>query len=332
MIGLAFCLLLQARLAEHTVGNIFDPRATPAATEKNLALFTLTITGSIFVVVSTLLIFAIVRYRSRIPNDLEEPAQVYGSAKIELAWTVIPILIVFVLGGVTGRVIASIQDTPQPASATHITLVGRQWWWEVHYPDLDIVTANEIHVPVSPSAQYSPTFLTLQSADVIHSFWVPQLSGKTDLIPNRDNHIWIDPSEPGVYLGNCAEYCGTQHANMMLRVVVHPKGEFEKWAATERTSFVPAAQANAGRAVFESLACINCHAIRGSVAAGKFGPDLTHLMRRQTIGSGVAALTRRNLRAWVADPQQLKPGCLMPNMNLSNSELTQVVSYLQALE
>jgi cytochrome c oxidase subunit 2 len=332
MIGPVFCLMLQTRLAEHSVANIFDPRATPAATEKNLALFTFSITGGIFIVVAALLIFAIVRYRSRIPNDLEEPAQVYGSGKIELAWTVIPILIVFVLTGVTGRVIASIEDSPQPSSATHITLVGRQWWWEVHYPDFGIVTANEIHVPVSRSAQDHPTFFTLQSADVIHSFWVPQLSGKTDLIPNRDNHIWIDPREPGIYLGNCAEYCGTQHANMMLRVIVHPAGEFEKWAVAERTSFVPAAQSNPGRAVFESLACVNCHTVRGSVAAGKFGPDLTHLMRRQTIGAGVVPLTPKNLRDWVADPQEVKPGCLMPSMNLSNTELTQVVSYLEALK
>jgi cytochrome c oxidase subunit 2 len=201
-----------------------------------------------------------------------------------------------------------------------VTLIGSQWWWEVRYPDYGIVTANEIHVPAA-----SATYLELQSADVIHSFWAPQLAGKTDLIPNRTNYAWIDPREPGIYWGNCAEYCGTQHANMLLRVVAQERGDFRGWAAEQQ-------KAAAGNAAFQSLSCVSCHTVKGTTAAGKFGPDLTHLMSRQTLAAGAIANTPENLRAWVKNPQAAKPGCLMPSLQLTDEELGQVVSYLETLK
>jgi len=318
-------------LPEHRVSDIFRPLATPGTAEKNIALLTLAITGAIFIVVGGLIAFTIWRFRRK-PDDnsRQEPAQVYGSNQIEVAWTVIPILIVFVLIGVSARVIAGVQNASPPPSMLKVRLIGHQWWWEVQYPDYGFVTANEIHVPITSESK-TATYLQLESLDVIHSFWVPQLAGKTDLIPNRVNYMWIDPQEPGIYLGNCAEYCGTQHANMLLRVVAEPKADFGQWVAEEQKPAATDGRVAEGKAAFESLACVNCHTVKGTPSIGKFGPDLTHLMSRQTLASGVLTNTPQHLRAWVNDPQEIKPGCLMPSMKLTDRPLDQVVSYLESL-
>ncbi len=331
----AAAALLQVQVpgvAEHRVANIFKPLASPAAAEHNIALLTLAITAVIFVVVGVLIVFTIVRFRRRTDDESrQEPAQVYGSNQIEAAWTVIPILIVFVLIGVSARVIASIQNASPPPSTLKITLIGHQWWWEVVYPDYGIVTANEIHVPTSPDGK-TATYLRLESMDVIHSFWVPQLAGKTDLIPNRTNYTWIDPRQPGVYIGNCAEYCGTQHANMLLRVIAESPSDFKTWAADQQKPAADNPQVGDAKAAFGSLACVNCHTIKGTPSIGKFGPDLTHLMSRQTLAAGVLTNNAKDLRAWVNDPQQAKPGCFMPSMKLTDKQLDRVVSYLQSLK
>lgn len=317
---------------EHRITDIFKPLASPAEQEYQIALLTLAITGAIFVAVAALIVYTIVRFRRRPGDpDRQEPPQVYGSNQIEAAWTVIPILIVFILIGVSARVIAAIQNASPPPSTLKVTLIGHQWWWEVQYPDYGITTANEIHVPVTPDGKRA-TYLKLTSMDVIHSFWVPQLSGKTDLIPNRVNYLWIDPRQPGVYVGNCAEYCGTQHANMLLRVIAQSPSDFEKWAADQQKPAADNPQLGDAKSVFGSLACVNCHTIRGTPAVGKFGPDLTHLMSRQTLAAGILVNTPENLRAWIDDPQRPKPGCFMPSMKLKDPELGQVVTYLQSLK
>ncbi len=334
MVSVLFALLLQAPVpgvTEHRITDIFKPLASPAEAEKNIALLTIGITALIFFVVAGLIVYTIARFRLRGNDEShQEPPQVYGSNQIEVAWTVIPILIVFILIGVSARVIAAVQNASPPRSTLHVTLIGHQWWWEIYYPDYGIRTANEIHVPANLDGK-TATYLTLQSIDVIHSFWVPQLAGKTDLIPNRNNFMWIDPKEPGVYVGNCTEYCGTQHANMLLRVIAQKQDDFNAWAAEQRTAQQISPQVAQARTTFESLSCINCHSVRGTVAVGKFGPDLTHLMTRQTIGAGVLANNQKNLRDWVNDPQDPKPGCLMPSMKLTNAELDQVVTYLHSL-
>jgi cytochrome c oxidase subunit II len=318
--------------APDQVTNIFNPLSTPAESVHRVALLTLAICAVIFVIVAGLLIYAIVRFRRRPGDDASEPPQIYGSNQIELAWTVLPILIVVVLILVTARTIADVENHPQPPDALKVTVVGRQWWWEIHYPDLGIVTANELHVPVSEAGRRQLTFLTLESADVAHSFWVPQLAGKTDLIPNRVNRMWIEPKQAGTYLGNCAEYCGTQHAKMRIRVIAHPPEEFARWAASQRRPAAEDRLAAAGRERFFSLSCVNCHAIQGTSAKGTFGPDLTHLMSRETLGSGASPNTPEKLRAWVRDPQAIKEGCLMPDMQLSDKELDQIVAYLLTLK
>jgi cytochrome c oxidase subunit II len=310
--------------------SIFDPVATPAHAIRELAWLVLGICGAIFALVGGLAAYCIVRFRQRAGDD-REPPQVYGSKQIELAWTVVPLLIVVVLFLATARYIYGLESRAPAPGDLQVTIIGNQWWWDIRYPELGIVTANELHVPVSDPARPSPVFVTLQSVDVIHSFWLPQLAGKMDVIPGKINRMWIDPQRPGLYVGQCAEYCGTQHAGMLLRVVVHPRDEFARWVAEQRAPARDDPAGHGGRALFASLACINCHAVRGTPANGVFGPDLTHLMSRSTIGAGVARNTPETLRAWINDPASVKPGALMPAMKVSRSELDQLTAYLVTL-
>jgi cytochrome c oxidase subunit 2 len=316
----------------YPVANMFDPEATPADSIYNVSLLMLAICAAIFLVVGGLLLFTIVRFRRRKTDNSREPVQVYGSNRIEIAWTVIPVLIVIVLSLATARAVVEVQNKRMPPDALKVTVVGHQWWWEIRYPDLGIVTANELHVPQSTVAKPAHTFLKLLSADVAHSFWVAQLGGKVDLIPGITNSMWLDPRQTGIYLGNCAEYCGTQHANMLIRVIVDSPADFEQWSVAQKmnASFDP--QLEAARAAFLSLNCINCHTVSGTHAAGTFGPDLSHLMSRTTLGAGVLPNTAENLRAWVKDPQAVKRGNLMPNMQLNPRELDEVVTYLASLK
>jgi cytochrome c oxidase subunit 2 len=311
--------------------SIFAPESTPARSIFDLSMFVLAITGTIFIVVAALLIYTIVKFRATAAKANTEPAQVYGSTQIELAWTIIPTLIVVVLTVATARVIHAIQDAPKPSGALDVVVIGHQFWWEYRYPTLGIVTANELHIPVSEPSRPRPTFLKLMSADADHSFWIPQLAGKTDLIPNRINEMWMDPHRPGVFVGQCAQYCGTQHAKMLLRVSVDDPDDFDAWVLAQRQSAARDESASAGRRVFESTACINCHTIRGTDANGRFGPDLTHLMSRATIASGAAENTAENLRLWVENPDAIKPGSLMPAMKLSDNDLDALVRYMQSL-
>jgi cytochrome c oxidase subunit 2 len=311
--------------------NIFAPASTPAKSIADLSVFVLVITGIIFAVVFALIVYCLVKFRDRATNVGREPAQVYGSTQIELAWTVIPILIVVVLFLASARVIHAIQDAPEPPNALDITVVGHQYWWEFRYPRLGIVTANELHIPVSEPDHPTPTFMQLLSADTDHSFWVPEIAGKTDLVPNHPNRMWMDPKRTGLFLGQCAQYCGVQHAKMLLRVSVDSPADFAAWVHAQQETAVEDATAVAGRRVFESNACMNCHTIAGTAANGRFGPDLTHLMSRATIAAGAAQNTRDNLRLWVKDPSAFKPGCLMPAMQLSDADLDAVVSYMETL-
>jgi cytochrome c oxidase subunit II len=332
--GILLAASLSAAAAQGTnpVPNIFEPHSTPADEVYGLSLFVLAISGAIFVVVFSLLFFVVVKFPRRASDDEREPPQVYGSTQIELAWTVIPVLIVVILFLASARVIHGVQDMPKPSTAVDVTAIGHQFWWEFRYPGLGVVTANELHIPVSEASRPTPTFLKLLSADTDHSFWVPQLAGKTDLIPNRVNDMWLDPHRTGIFLGQCAQYCGTQHAKMLLLVSVDSKEDFEAWVRAQKQHANQDEKENAGRRVFETTACINCHAIGGTAANGRFGPDLTHLMSRRTIASGAAENTPENLRLWVQKPDALKPGSLMPAMQLTDNDLDALVRYLETLK
>src|ERR1700741_5504155 len=240
-----------------SVPSIFDSHSTPADSIRHLSHFVLGGTGLIFLVVFSLLSYVIVKFRGRAADTAREPAQVYGSTQIELAWTIIPVLIVVVLFLATARVIHAIQDAPNDTPAVEDPAIGHQFWWEFRYPGLGVVTANELHIPVSDPARPTPTFLKLLSADTDHSFWIPQLAGKTDLIPNHPNETWLDPHESGLFLGQCAQYCGTQHAKMLLRVYVDNPEDFETWIRTQPQPPSPDEKEVSGKHVFETTACVN---------------------------------------------------------------------------
>jgi cytochrome c oxidase subunit II len=315
--------------------SIFEPAATPARSAFGLSMLVLSVTLAIFLIVAGLLLYVLIRYRHRNTEPEREPAQIYGSNQIELSWTVIPILIVVMLFLSTTRVILETEAAPKPVGALDVTVIGHQFWWEYRYPKLGVVTANELHVPVSDPAKPTPTYLAMSSADTDHSFWVPRLAGKMDLIPNRINTMWIDPQSPGLYLGQCAQYCGTQHAKMLLRVYAQSPEDFAAWIKQQQK---PAAQdlpgnssAAEGQTIFMHSACINCHTVAGTVATGRFGPDLTHLASRDTIASGPIKNTPENLRQWIADPNSMKPGVLMPSMHLNDHDLDAITAYLTTL-
>jgi cytochrome c oxidase subunit 2 len=311
--------------------NIFAPASTPAHSIFGLSLFVLAVTAAIFAVVFSLLVYCLLKFGRPADDDGREPPQVYGSNQVELAWTVIPVLIVVVLFLATVRVLMGIQTAAQPRNAIQVIAIGHQFWWEYRYPGLKVVTANELHVPVSDPTDPTPTFITLLSADTDHSFWVPRLGGKTDLIPNHPNSMWFDPQQTGLYLGQCAQYCGTQHAKMLLRVYVQSRQDFDHWVAQQTQSATTSTSVSEGQHIFETTSCVNCHAVTGTVANGRFGPDLTHLMSRETIASGAALNTPENLRLWIQNPDAIKPGSKMPAMGLSDHQLDVVTVYLTTL-
>ena len=329
LLNATYCIGASANRSQ--VPSIFEPQSTPADSIFRLSLLVLSVTGLIFLIVFGLLVYSVVKFRRRSSDDGREPPQVYGSNQVELSWTVIPVLIVLVLFFATARVIHSIQDAPKPPGTIEVVAIGHQFWWEFRYPALGVVTANELHVPVSDPSHPTPTFMTLLSADTDHSFWVPRLAGKTDLIPNRVNHTWIDPHETGLYLGQCGQYCGTQHAKMLLRVYVDSREQFDKWIQQQTKPAVSAGAAEEGRRIFETTACVNCHTVAGTVANGRFGPDLTHLMSRATIASGAAISNREVLKMWIENPDAIKPGSLMPAMKLDEKDLDALTAYLETL-
>jgi cytochrome c oxidase subunit 2 len=219
----------------------------------------------------------------------------------------------------------------QPPSQDRVTVhvVGHQWWWGVKYPKAGVTTANEIHVPTG-----EPVRLQLTTDDVIHSFWVPQITPKMDLIPHRPNTTWFRVDKPGVYRGQCAEYCGVEHAHMAFEVIAQPRAQFEKWLADQaRNARTPSTAEEArGRSVFVNGTCATCHTIRGTSADGHVGPDLTHVSSRQKLAAGTIPNNFGNMAGWVADSQSIKPGNKMPPQNLSPDDLRAVVTYLQSLE
>jgi cytochrome c oxidase subunit II len=321
--------------------SIFSPVSPSAGSIRDLALLVFAITALIFLIVEGVLLYCTWRFRRPKTHDSIEPPQVYGSKPIEVAWTVAPALIVFTLVLVTIRTLWEVEiPQPEPASsdnALFITVIGKQWWWEFSYDHyngtpLGFITANELHVPASSEAASRRIYLTLESADVCHSFWVPRLAGKTDLIPGVSNHLWFETEQTGLYLGQCAEYCGTQHAGMLLRVVVEPPEEFDRWVAAQQRPATQKAEVAAGQTAFLAESCVNCHRVRGTSARGSYAPDLTHLMSRQTLASGLVPNDPENLRRWILNPQQIKTGCLMPAFGLQAERREAIVDYLLSLD
>jgi cytochrome c oxidase subunit 2 len=281
---------------------------------------------AVFVVVEGVLLYTLIRWRDK--PGRRRPREVHGHVVMEIGWTLAPALILVAIAIPTIQTIFIVDRPTTDPDALTIEVIGHQWWWEFRYPELGIVTANEAHIPVGRTID-----LRLRSADVVHSFWVPKLGGKRDLVPGRENQIWFTADSVGVFWGQCAEFCGTAHALMSMRMIVDSPQDFDTWASLNAGEAVPLpdASARAGRGVFLSNACVSCHTVKGTTAAGRFGPDLTHFGGRLTIGAGILDNTLENVTLWLDSTQHVKPGNLMPEVTLSSDQIAQLAAYLRAL-
>ena len=288
-----------------------------------LAIWIFAILAVVLLVVWGLLVFVVLRGRKR-PES--EASQTKGNLKIEIVWTLIPAVIVTVLFVLTVR---TTEQIAMPDPGAQFTAVGRQWWWDFQFKELGFKAPNEVYV-----VQGRRTSIDVRSADVIHSFWVPQMGGKVDMIPGRTNHIHFVPLTAGTYLGECSEFCGVQHGRMRFLFVVVPPDEYSAWVKLQQQ---PAARprgaaAVAGERVIASVGCGSCHAIRGTSLKGTFGPDLTHFGSRGGIAAYTLPNTPENLLKWIQDPQAVKPDCSMPNVPLPLEQQKELVAYLEELK
>jgi len=301
--------------------SIVSPKGPAARSVAGIWWPMLIVATAVFVFVAGMLLLAAARGRRKTEDE----------AKVTPRWGEPFIVIAGV--GVSGAILvgfflfslARVQALTDAGrrTALRITVTGHDWWWEVRYPN-GAVTANEIHIPAGQKVK-----VALESADVIHSFWVPRLGPKVDMIPGMHNDLWLEAEEPGIYRGQCAEFCGLQHANMIIRVVADPPADFDRWMAAQAEPAAPSDAA--GRQIFETQTCAGCHRVRGTAAEGAVGPDLTHFGGRATLGAGVLPLSPANLRRWITDPQGVKPGVTMPPTTLSAADLDHLVTYLEGL-
>jgi cytochrome c oxidase subunit 2 len=310
--------------------TVFDPESPGTQSGMSLGWIVTIICLFIFFVVVGIIVYSLMRYRWR--EGEPDPMQTAGNHKVEIIWTVIPFLIVTFLFVLTVRTV-DFAD-PEPAPDPDLIVTGHQWWWQVEYPKIGVITANEIHIPVG-----KPFSVLLDSKDVLHEFWVAQLSRKMTTVPGHPNHIWLEADKPGTYLGVCSEFCGTQHAWMRFTVVAEEPAKFEEWK-NEQLKHAPAPAAGTaasnGAALFQSMSCTSCHTIddKGILPEKRveIGPDLTHFASRAKFGAGISDNTAENLRLWLKNPQLVKPGVKMPNFNFTDQQANDLVSYFETLQ
>lgn len=332
-VSLVSCaLLLLSGCVKNTPQGYLQPEGPIARKADSLWDITFLIAAVIFVIVQGLLIFAMIRFRER-PGH--EARQFHGNTKVEIILTVIPALILAGLAVPTVSTVLALGKKPT-GDVLEIKVIARQFWWEYQYGDLGVVTANEMHVPVD-----TPVYLTLEGDDVIHSFWIPKLTGKQDVVPGQVNTMQFEAERPGKkYLGQCTEYCGLSHANMRILVYTHTQSEFDSWVDEQRE---PAAKpqsalAREGERIFleEQLPaggqCISCHAVQGTDAQGTIAPDLTHFASRETFAGAMFDNTPENLAAWLRDPPAVKPGAKMPSYGLTEDQIEALIAYLGGLD
>ena len=333
--------LLSAGCSTGNPQSTIDPRG-PAA-QMIFDLFNIWIFWPAVIVffgVEAVLLWAVFRYRGREGDPL--PVQTHGNTPLEITWTIIPAIILIVILYFTFQTQAALANPPESRDAINVRVIGHQWWWEFQYPDHGVSTANELHIPTGV-----PVNFTLESVDVIHSFWVPLLGGKQDAIPGRVNRMWLQADREGTYFAQCAEFCGVQHALMRFLVVAESPSAFNSWLTNERriqgfgTAAVPTPAAGAqpslvqqGATLFANGACVTCHTVRGTQAAGTIGPELTHFGSRKSIAANTLPKDPEglNLKRWLRNPQAVKPGNLMPNLNLSEADIEAIAAYLETLD
>jgi cytochrome c oxidase subunit 2 len=320
--GLA--ILLSACQPSPTFLNSASPISSHVA---NLYMTILIMALVVFVLVEGALVWILVRDRKK-ASDNHPPQQIHGNMRLEVVWTVIPIFLVIALFVMTVQTVNAIAAPTSSKSDLNIRVVGHQWWWEFDYLDQKIATANELHIPVGATVQIS-----LKSVDVIHSFWVPQLSGKTDVIPGQNNTMWLKGDQIGEYLGQCAEFCGTEHALMRFKVIVESQADFDAWVANQqKPAYQPqTADEQAGYKEVTGT-CAACHSLDPTdLNNDKIGPNLTHLFSRTTFAGGTFDLNEQNLRSWLKDTQAMKPGNDM-EIKIPSKQIDQIVAYLTHLK
>jgi len=300
-----------------------DPRSPHAQAIADLFTTTFFVCGAIFAIVAGLIGYAVFKFRDR---EGATASQTEGHKRLELAWTAAPAAIVTWLFVLTMRAMNA--SDPPPDREPDLVVIAHQWWWEVRYAS-GAVTANELHIPTG-----KPLVVAIESADVIHDFWVPDLGRKIDAVPGRRVNIWLEADQAGTYLGTCAEYCGVQHAWMRLMVVAESPEAFAAWDKHTREPAPAAATESEARGakLFTSMTCVKCHAITGNGEGARAAPDLTHLADRKTLGSGVVENNPTELARWLKHPQDLKRGCHMPDVQLSDTQVADFVAYFGALK
>jgi len=310
--------------------DILNPFSFAAAETANLFYLIFWIAVVIFILVEGLLVYFVLRYQRRAQD--ERPEQYHGNTRLEVTWTIIPALILVVVFAITARTMGTVGPTNPPAEGMPVRVVGNQWWWEIQYPDAKVVTASELHMPTGQVMN-----VTLNSNNVIHSFWVPAIMGKTDTMPGHENKTWLLSDMIGAYDGQCAEFCGAQHANMLFRVIVESPADFQAWLTAQQAPPVepaPGSPEARGKAIFLDPAkkCVGCHTINGTTALGVTGPNLTHFASRSCFAGCMYENTHANLVRWLQDTQALKPGNLMRNYGpLTPDDITALTAYLESL-
>jgi cytochrome c oxidase subunit 2 len=308
--------------------SMFDARGTEARRIAGVSWLMFGLAAAVYVIVAGFIVMAILRGRRRSSSDPTPAREPKDDTFIWFGGIVAPVAILAVLAVVT---ITTTQDLRRAeAGELRIEVTAKRWWWEVRYPDAGVATASEIHIPVG-----RPIDIELLSDNVIHSFWVPQLAGKVDTIPGQRNHLRLEAREPGTYRGECAEYCGIQHANMSYLVIADEPGEFDRWLTRRGAGagLTPVSEEAArGQVVFNRESCAGCHTVRGTQAMGTIGPDLSDFGARRSIGSMTIANGGAELSRWITDPGGVKPGTLMPPTALSPDDLAAVVAYLEGLK
>jgi cytochrome c oxidase subunit II len=327
--GVAFVL---SACAPDAAQDALDPAGPFARTIDDLFNLVFWIAAGVFVLVEGLLILALVKFRHK--RDAPVPVQVHGNRRLELGWTVAPALLLAIIAVPTVGTIFSIDRRPE-GNVLDISVTGLQWWWHVEYPNLQVVTANEFHIPVDVPVRISLTAPPERSNGVIHSFWIPRLAGKQDLFPGRITHLNIEADEPGLYEGQCVEFCGLSHANMQLAVVAETQGDFDAWVEAQRRPAPPPPPDVLAIMQGVSTPCGGCHTINGVEGfGGRIGPDLTHFADRSRFAGWMFENTPENLAAWIRDAPSRKPGSVMPSFagELSQGEVDALVAYLRSLE
>jgi cytochrome c oxidase subunit 2 len=319
-------LLLACACNGPTPQQAFNARSEYAAQGDDLFFLIIVLGVIIGVLVEGALIWATWRYRRRPGAPL--PPQIHGNFTVEVVWTVLPVIVVGYILFVTLPVIFETQ-APAPKGSMDVAVIGHQFWWEFQYPEANVVTANEMHLPVGRTAN-----LILKSDDVIHSFWIPALGGKRDAFPGHINHIWMTPNSPGEFPGQCYQLCGYSHGNMRQRAIIQTPADFQTWLTAQQQPAVPppAGPAADGGQLFQSRGCAACHTITGTAAQGKVGPNLTHFGSRGTVAGSILRNTPEDLSRWLKDPPAIKPGSIMPNLNLTDQDVSLLVAYLQSLK